>query len=81
MHKRFYTVGDLPILKLSNLDSEDRYRIYGDNVDVVLSGAALMNVGLILPQNYQGVKVSDKVLNLTDISTLLLRIQKIREDR
>lgn len=81
MHKRFYTVGVLPILKLSNLDSEERYRIYGDNVDVVLSGAALMNVGLILPQNYQGVKVSDKLLNLTDVSTLLLRIQKIREDR
>lgn len=81
MLKRFYTVSEMPILKLSNLDGKARYRIYGDNLEIVLSGAALMNVGLVLPQNYQGVNTSDKLLNLTDFSTLLLRIQKIREDR
>lgn len=76
---RFRTVTDLPAVRLRGLSPDVKYRVTGDGVDVVASGATLMNAGLRFPQTYQGIPASEDTIVMTDGKTLLLEITATEE--
>lgn len=79
MLKQFNTVSNLPVLYPINLNKSDIYNINGENINITASGKSLMNGGIVLPQNYQGIDDVNLMLNLTDGCTLLLEIAQIGE--
>lgn len=79
MLKRFYSVSELKDIKLVALDENSRYRIKSGIIDIVASGRTLMNKGIVLPDNYQGVSASDSALSMTDLSTLIIEFEKIKD--
>lgn len=79
MLKRFYSVSELKNIKLVALDENSRYRIKSGIIDIVASGRTLMNKGIVLPDNYLGVSTSNSALSMTDLSTVILDIEKIKD--
>lgn len=75
MQKRFYSVSRLPNIKLVGLEEKSKYSVSGESLSFTLYGETLMNNGIVLPMNYQGC--GDSKINLFDISTMLLKIEKI----
>lgn len=75
MQKRFYTVSSLPGIRLIHLDENATYMLQFDNFKFEASGLTLQNYGVPLPMNYQGC--GDGAINLTDMSTILIKFQKI----
>lgn len=77
MLKRFYSVNELKNIKLVALEANSRYRIKSGIIDIVASGKTLMDNGIVLPDNYQGVNISENSLAMTDLSTIIIDIEKI----
>lgn len=77
MLKRFYSVNELKNIKLVELDENSDYRIKGGFIDIVAGGRTLMDNGIVLSDNYQGVSFSENSLAMTDLSTIILEINKI----
>lgn len=78
MLKRFYSVSELKNIKLVDLDTNRKYRIKSGIIDIVASGKTLMDNGIVLPENYQGVSSNENALTMTDLSTIILDIEKIK---
>lgn len=78
MLKRFYSVSELKNIKLVNLDADRKYRIKSGIIDIVASGKTLMDNGIMLPENYQGVSTNENALTMTDLSTIILDIEMIK---
>lgn len=76
--KRFLPIYvNLPI-RLTGLDSEAVYRVYGPGkVDITAHGSTLMNCGLVLPQNYNGNNVSEDITMLVDDTALTYYIERL----
>lgn len=75
MQKRFYSVSSLPNIKPVNLDEEAKYLLEFENFKFEERGLTLMSYGINLPANYQGC--GEGHINLTDVSTVLIKLQKI----
>lgn len=80
MMDRFLSVSSIPNIKLINLDEDAKYEIRFEGMHFTASGKTLMNGGLVFPQIYQGVRIDNGTLNMTDRSTLLIYLIK-KEDR
>lgn len=78
MLKRFYSVSELKNIKLVDLDANRKYRIKSGIIDIVASGKTLMDNGIVLPENYQGVSTNENALAMTDLSTIILDIEMIK---
>lgn len=78
MLKRYYSVSELKNIKLVALDAKRKYRIKSSIIDIVASGKTLMDNGIILPDNYQGVNTNENALTMTDLSTIILDIELIK---
>lgn len=78
MLKRFYSVSELKDIKLVALDENSNYRVKSGIIDIVASGRTLMNKGIVPPDNYQGVSTSVSALTMTDLSTMILEIERIK---
>lgn len=78
MLKRFYSVSELKNIKLVALDANRKYRIKSGIIDIVASGKTLMDNGIVLPENYQGVSTNENALAITDLSTIILDIEMIK---
>lgn len=78
-HKRFNTVSKSLKIKLTGLNADINYNVYdrNRNFEITAKGATLMNVGLVLPQNYQGNEKNSNSLMLIDDTALTLTIQAI----
>lgn len=77
MLKRFYSVSELKNIKLVALDANRKYRIKSGIIDIVASGKTLMDNGIVLPENYQGVSTNENALAMTDLSIIILDIEMI----
>lgn len=78
MLKRFYSVSELKNIKLVALDANRKYRIKSGIIDIVASGKTLMDNGIMLPENYQGVSTNENALTMTDLSTIIIDIEMIK---
>lgn len=78
MLKRFYSVIEHKNIKLAALEANSRYRIKNGIIDIIACGKMLMDNGIILPDNYQGVSTNENALTMTDLSTIIFDIEKIK---
>lgn len=75
--KMFFSVSQLPKLKLKGLSSKSIYTV--DKTNVSASGEALMKNGLIFLQNYQGNEQSECGHSLADFSSVIYKIEKEKD--
>lgn len=78
MRDRFYTVTQLPSIRLKGLYDDKKYIVEGPCTGVCANGATLKRAGLVLAQNYQGAGETKDIMMLTDASTAFFTI-KIKE--